>query len=188
MVEVLTESLANLHWRDFETLIDIIFARSGWHRMSALGGSQKTVDLEIEQPTTDEIAAVQVKSSATQKTLDEYVQRVDDAERFDRFFFVCHSPKGEIVAPVDRDEVHVWAGRDLAAIVLKMGLLDWVLEKVAEALLCCPPQNRGRRGGARRIDAHLAGSSSVSASFTKSRLGEVWFLLGQGRGRTVYLP
>jgi hypothetical protein len=74
---------------------------------------------------------VQVKSTASQKTLDEYVQRVDDAERFDRFFFVCHSPKGEITPPVDRDDVHVWAGRDLAAIVLKMGLLDWVLEKVA---------------------------------------------------------
>jgi hypothetical protein len=131
MVEVLTESLGNLHWKDFETLIDIIFARSGWHRVSALGGSQKTVDLEIEQPTTDENAAVQVKSSATQKTLDEYVQRVDDAERFDRFFFICHSPKGEIIAPADRDDVHVWAGRDLAAIVLRMGLLDWVLEKVA---------------------------------------------------------
>lgn len=131
MIDVLTESLAGLHWKDFETLIDIIFARSGWHRVSALGGSQKTVDLEIEQATTNEAAAVQVKSAATQKTFDEYVQRVDDAERFDRFFFVCHSPKGEIAAPADRDDVHVWAGRDLAAIVLKMGLLDWVLEKVA---------------------------------------------------------
>jgi hypothetical protein len=131
MVEVLTESLGNLHWKDFETLIDIIFARSGWHRVSPLGGTQKTVDLEIEQPTTDEKAAVQVKSTATQKTLDEYVERVDDAERFDRFFFVCHSPKGEIIPPSDRGDVHIWAGRDLAAIVLKMGLLDWVLEKVA---------------------------------------------------------
>ena len=131
MIDVLTESLASLHWKDFETLIDIIFARSGWHRISPLGGTQKTVDLEIEQATTDESAAVQVKSTASQKTLDEYVQRVDDAERFDRFFFVCHSPKGVITPPVDRDDVHVWAGRDLAAIVLKMGLLDWVLEKIA---------------------------------------------------------
>ena len=131
MVEVLTESLKSLHWKDFETLIDIIFARSGWHRISALGGTQKTVDLELEQPTTEENAAVQVKSTATQKMLDEYIQRVDDAERFDRFFFVCHSPKGDIVPPVDRDDIHVWAGRDLAGIVLKMGLLDWVLEKVA---------------------------------------------------------
>jgi hypothetical protein len=131
MIDVLTESLASLHWKDFETLIDIIFARSGWHRVSALGGTQKTVDLEIEQAATNEAAAVQVKSAANQKTLDEYVQRVDDAERFDRFFFVCHSPKGDITAPAGREDVHVWAGRALAAIVLKMGLLDWVLEKVA---------------------------------------------------------
>lgn len=131
LIDVLAESLASLHWKDFETLIDIMFARSGWHRVSALGGSQKTVDLEIEQPTTNERAAVQVKSIASQKTLDEYITRVDDAEIFDRFFFVCHSPKGVLAPPSDRGDVHIWAGRDLATTVLRMGLHDWVLEKVA---------------------------------------------------------
>lgn len=129
IIEVLTEALGNLHWKDFETLIDLIFARSGWHRISALGGSQKTTDLEIEQATTGEQAAVQVKSVATQKTLDEYVQRIDETARFDRFFFVCHSPKGDLVAPEDRSDVRVWTGKDLAATVLRVGLLDWVLEK-----------------------------------------------------------
>jgi hypothetical protein len=96
-----------------------------------LADPKKTVDLEIEQATTNELAAVQVKSTASQKTLDDYVKRVDDAERFDRFFFICHSPKGQFAPPTDRDDVHIWAGPQLAAIVLKMGLLDWVLEKIA---------------------------------------------------------
>ena len=128
---VVEEAIASLHWRDFETLIDIMFARSGWHRASTLGGSQKTVDLEIEQITTNELAAVQVKSTASQKTVDDYVQRVDDAERFNRFFFVCHSPKGELKSPADRDDVHIWGGKELASSVIRMGLQDWVLEKVA---------------------------------------------------------
>jgi hypothetical protein len=67
LLDVLTEALKSLHWKDFETLIDIIFPRSGWHRVSALGGSQKAADLEIEQATTEERAAVQVKSNASQR-------------------------------------------------------------------------------------------------------------------------
>ncbi|MGL5164870.1 MAG: restriction endonuclease [Afipia sp.] len=131
LIEILSESIKALHWKDFETLIDIVFARSGWSRVSALGGTQKTVDMELEQATTGELAAVQVKSAASQKTLDEYVTRIDDTERFDRFFFICHSPKGELSIPSDRRDIHVWAGRDLAATILKMGLHDWVIEKVA---------------------------------------------------------
>jgi hypothetical protein len=130
VLDVLVEALGILHWKDFETLIDIIFARSGWHRVSALGGSQKTTDLEIEQATTGEQAAVQLKSIASQKTFDDYIERVDMTKRFDRFFFVCHSPKGQLLIPEDRPDIHVWTGRNLAETVLKVGLLDWVLEKV----------------------------------------------------------
>lgn len=131
LIDALAESIAVLHWKDFETLIDIVFARSGWNRVSAIGGTQKTVDMELEQVTTGEVAAVQVKSVASQKTLDEYIERVDETDRFDRFFFVCHSPKGELSIPSERRDIHIWAGRDLAATILKMGLHDWVIEKIA---------------------------------------------------------
>jgi uncharacterized protein YbdZ (MbtH family) len=102
-----------------------------WHRVSALGGTQKLVDLELEQPTTGERAAVQVKSSASQRILDQYVDRVGNAERFDRFFFICHSPEGDLVAPSDRSDVHLhlWTGHELASTVLRLGLQDWVFEK-----------------------------------------------------------
>jgi hypothetical protein len=129
LISVLVEGVGHLHQADFETLVDMMFARSGWHRVSVVGGTQKLVDLELEQPTTGERAAVQVKSSASQKTLDQYVSRVDDAERFDRFFFVCHSPEGDLVAPSDRSDVHLWTGRELASTILRLGLQDWVFEK-----------------------------------------------------------
>jgi hypothetical protein len=131
LIDVLVEGLGHLHQTDFETLVDMMFARSGWHRVSAVGGSQKLVDLELEQPTTGERAAVQVKSTAGQKTLDQYIVRLDDAERFDRFFFICHSPEELIVSPSDRPDVHVWTGRELASTVLRLGLQDWVFEKAA---------------------------------------------------------
>jgi hypothetical protein len=131
LIDMITEGLATLHWADFETLVDVIFARSGWHRASAIGGNQKLVDMELEQPTTSERGAVQVKSTASQRTLDQYITRIDEADRFDRFFFVCHSPEGELTAPSGRSDIHVWAGRELASTVLRLGLQDWVFEKSA---------------------------------------------------------
>jgi hypothetical protein len=132
LIMMITEGLTILHWADFETLVDVMFARSGWHRASAIGGNQKLVDMEIEQPTTSERGAVQVKSSASQKTLDQYIARIDEAERFDRFFFVCHSPEGELTAPTGRNDIHVWVGRELASTVLRLGLQDWVFEKAVQ--------------------------------------------------------
>jgi restriction endonuclease len=124
------EAIRELHWRDFETLVDLIFTRSGWNRVSAIGGTQKLLDLEIEQPITKERAAVQVKSQASQRTLDDYIRRVDEAAQFRRFFFVCHSPQGTLKLPEDRDNIHLHTDRELAEAVHRTGLYDWVLEKI----------------------------------------------------------
>jgi hypothetical protein len=49
MLDVTVDALKLLDWRDFETLVDLIFARSGWNRVSAVGGNQKLIDLELER-------------------------------------------------------------------------------------------------------------------------------------------
>jgi hypothetical protein len=130
LVSALSQAIGELHWAQFETLVDIVFARSGWHRISAVGGQQRTIDMELEQATTGERIAVQVKSQASQNTLNDYIDRIDEMGSFDRLFFVCHTPKEPIEAP-ERPDVHVWSGLEFAAIVLKAGLHDWVLEKIA---------------------------------------------------------
>jgi hypothetical protein len=133
MLNLTIEAIQSLHWKDFETLVDIIFSRSGWNRVSALGGTQKLIDIELEQPITEERAAIQVKSDASQKTLEDYVASTDAAGQFSRFFFVCHSPIGKLAAPEGRDNVHVWTGKKLAEAVLRTGLHDWVLEKIVQS-------------------------------------------------------
>jgi hypothetical protein len=129
MLDVLVEAMGSLHWQDFETLVDVMFARSGWHRASAVGGKQAVVDLVLEQPTTKERAAVQVKSSAGQLKLDDFVARADASGSFDRLFFACHKPSGPLTAPAGRDDVHIWTGRALAETALRTGLADWIMEK-----------------------------------------------------------
>jgi hypothetical protein len=131
LLDITTQAIRSLHWRDFETLIDVIFARSGWHRASAIGGTLKLIDLAIEQPTTRERAAVQVKSSATQKGFDEFVAQADDVGIFDRLFFICHSPRGQLLPAPDRSDVHLWVGRELAATALRLGLSDWIVERIS---------------------------------------------------------
>jgi hypothetical protein len=54
LLEVTTKALTLLDWSDFETLVDIIFSRMGWNRMSRLGGAQALVDLELELPIINE--------------------------------------------------------------------------------------------------------------------------------------
>jgi hypothetical protein len=130
MAHVMVKAIASLHWKDFETLVDLIFARSGWSRVSALGGDQKFVDIELEQATTGERAAVQVKSRATQAVLDDYVKEFEQqSTSFTRLFFVCHSPTGVLASP--GGTIHVLAGVELAGTVLKLGLHDWVIQKIA---------------------------------------------------------
>jgi hypothetical protein len=130
LVQVTSDAIASLHWADFETLVDVVFARSGWHRTSHLGGRLKTIDMAIDQPTTGERAAVQVKSTADQASLDEYIARIDEMGTYSRLFFICHTPSGNLSAG-DRPDAHVWDGRAFAETVVRLGLQDWVLEKIA---------------------------------------------------------
>ena len=128
MIAVAAEMIAALHWADFETLVDLIFARTGWQRVSRVGEAQADVDLVLEQPTTGEKAFVQVKSKAGQAVLDDYVDRFRQSGTFQRFFFLCHSPSGTL-ATDDDARLHVWAGERLADATVRAGLFDWLVER-----------------------------------------------------------
>lgn len=128
MIAVATEMIAALHWADFETLVDLIFARTGWQRVSRVGETQADVDLVLEQPSIGEKAFVQVKSRAGQAVLDDYIDRFRQSGAFQRFFFVCHTPSGELAA-VDDARLHVWSGNRLADAAVGAGLFDWLVER-----------------------------------------------------------
>jgi hypothetical protein len=128
VVVIAQELISNLHWTDFETMTDLIFARTGWQRVTEVGGTQKDVDMILRQQATDELAFVQVKSRAGAKLLDDYVKRFYRSGVYQRMFFICHSPTGKMNAP-DRSNLHVWTGERLAQVTVRAGLLDWLIEK-----------------------------------------------------------
>lgn len=127
MIDVAARMIVGLHWADFEIMVDLILARGGWQRVSVLGKTMADVDLVVEQPTLGERASVQVKSRASQATLDAHIAYFADSG-LPRTFFVCHSGEGALSAR-GAAGVHVWTGRDLAEIAVKSGLFDWLMQR-----------------------------------------------------------
>jgi hypothetical protein len=123
--------ITNLHERDFELLIDLILARTGWVRLAELGRSVEGTDIEAENVATDEIAFVQVKSRAGQRMLDEYVQRFKARrDRYDRMIFAVHSPtQDDLVTPED-EPVQVWNGERIAQLAVRLGLGEWISNRL----------------------------------------------------------
>lgn len=122
--------IRQLHWADFELLVDLIFARAGWRRTSRLGGTLKDHDLILEQPITGEKISVQVKSKASQQVLDRYVETFITNGYADRLFFICH---GEAVLKLpDPDApVKIWNNAMIARQTVAAGLGDWLVARAA---------------------------------------------------------
>ena len=119
------ELMRLLHPRDFETLVDLIFSSSGWRRLGAVGGAEKTRDLDLLLPSTGERAFVQVKSVTGSTELESYIARIDDGP-YDRMFFVHHSGKVTTSDP----RVVVIGPKRLAEMVVDAGLVGWLIRKV----------------------------------------------------------
>jgi hypothetical protein len=79
--------------QDFEMLVDLVFTNSGWRRLGIVGKTQKTLDLDLELPSTGERAFVQVKSKTTSAELAKYVDQLED--QYTRMFYVFHSGEAE---------------------------------------------------------------------------------------------
>lgn len=128
--EAVARLIARLGDRDFELLIDLILARTGWVRLAKLGGTTEGIDIEIENPAVDEIAFVQVKSTASQDVLDDYVRRfAARRERYQRMIFAVHT-LGRPLIPPDDKAVQVWTGPRISSLVVKLGLGDWVASRL----------------------------------------------------------
>lgn len=128
LASIAVAMIKELDWADFETLIDLLFDRGGWRRVSVLGQTMPDVDLIAEQPMTGERAWVQVKSQADQAALNDNYNRFLAGGRAQWFYFACHSPKGQLMAPASESAI-VLAGEDLARRVIDVGLLGWLMER-----------------------------------------------------------
>lgn len=110
-------------------MVDLIFANSGWRRLGSLGKTQKSIDLELQLPTTGEIAFIQVKSEASNSTLQDYLRQFSSYEKYDRMFFAWH--KGTVRALQEAGDIVLLDRTRIAEMALDAGLAGWLRDKVS---------------------------------------------------------
>jgi Restriction endonuclease len=126
-MEIAVQQLVRLlTWKDFELLVDLVFATSGWRRVSAVGGSQNTVDIVLELRSTGERAFIQVKSSSNQQQFDEYRSKFEESP-YDRMFYVYHS--GTVTNADSDSDVTLIGPERLSTMIIQAGLISWLIEK-----------------------------------------------------------
>lgn len=127
--------IQNLQWKDFETLVDLIFRQAGWQRVSDLGKTQKTLDLELLAPVTGERAIVQIKAQSNLKEFLDYEEKfVPMNNDYDKFFFVLHTDKNDSIRTYEENEVtavKIYLVDKVAELTISAGLVEWVIKKVS---------------------------------------------------------
>jgi hypothetical protein len=121
------ELIAMLTPQDFELFVDLLFSSSGWRRVDVLGGTKKTVDIDMMLPLTNERACIQIKSKTSQPELDGYIDDMS-AMPADRIFYVYHTATTPLTA--EGKDITLLGPGKLAESALRSGLLDWLIEKV----------------------------------------------------------
>jgi hypothetical protein len=129
LVGAVQAAIGELHWKDFETLVDLLFRQAGWRRLSVLGETMKYADLELEEPITTERYQVQIKSAAD--TADFALYRDQFQGRgFRKLFFVVHSPTPSLAKEESSPTVELVLPLRLAGMVVDAGLVSWILAKI----------------------------------------------------------
>lgn len=131
LVEKVSKAFTELHWRDLEILADLIFRQSGWRRISETGEKMKYVDLVLQDPITQELFQVQVKSGASKSDFEDYVKKFS-SENYSKFFFVVFNPdKSFDNFENSYENVQLLTGMELAELIIDLGLTKWVTDKIS---------------------------------------------------------
>jgi hypothetical protein len=125
----IAEAIRELHWKDYETLVDLVFRNSGWVRIGVLGQHAKAYDLELREPITENRYVVQVKSRAKRADLLATAEQFSPND-YSRVFFIVHSPSKDLEGAFDIPEhVELVPPSRLADLVVDAGLIAWVEDK-----------------------------------------------------------
>ncbi len=119
--------IRKLTWQDFELFTELIFSGSGWQRVSELGGAQKTIDLELVQPLSDDRCVVQIKSRTDQKEFDRYSHLLPSYNA-ESSFYVYHTSTKPI--KTNGSQIQILGPVKLSVLAVRLGLVDWLIKKV----------------------------------------------------------
>jgi hypothetical protein len=126
-IEVLVKGL---WWKDFELLVELVFAKAGWQRVSVLGGTEKEIDLDVIAPVSNQRAFVQVKSQTSPEEIRKCHEAFKGYEQYSEMFMVFHTINGLLSQiNINQPNVHIWDSSKIASLVIHAGLVDWLIAK-----------------------------------------------------------
>jgi hypothetical protein len=106
-----------------------MLARGGWGRVEKQGGTRKAIDIEALNIVTNEYVFVQVKSTADQSVFLKSVAQFEaQPDRFQRMIFAVHTWVG--AKPAVKNPVIFWDDDKIAEVVLRLGLDEWVFNRI----------------------------------------------------------
>jgi len=129
--EKLSLLIQNLQWKDFETLIDLIFRQAGWQRVGDTGKTQKTLDLELLAPVTGERGIVQIKSESSLQEFLSYQKTFSEMNEYDKFFFVVNKVTPDLLNYENDSDTILYFGDKIAELAISSGLVDWIIKKTS---------------------------------------------------------
>lgn len=127
--QTIAAMVTNLHWKDFELLVDLIFTRAGWQRIRELGKTEKTLDLEVSSPVLGERGMVQVKSQSSKREFEKYWREFNRSKSFARCFYVVHTPDKSLERVPKHKKLRLLLADDIAELAINAGLTEWILKK-----------------------------------------------------------
>jgi hypothetical protein len=122
--------IKQLHPKDFEILVDLLFRQAGFRRISVLGETEKKIDLDLVAPITEHRYAVQVKSKAGSAEMLSFASSLHDMPQYGKGYFVVHSPSNDLTQLGADERVDLLLPSRLADWAIRYGLADWVVDKV----------------------------------------------------------
>lgn len=129
LVKTLIPAIKQLTWKDFELLTDLIFRQAGWQRLSQLGKTQKTWDMDLFSPITQERYLVQVKATASHNQFEAFQRETSGHTEYSRHYFIVHSPLNDLSPSASTQTYTLWLPNDIARLALQYGLVDWIIAK-----------------------------------------------------------
>ncbi len=98
-------------------MCDRIFTQAGWQRLSAVGTTLKTIDLELRSPVSGNLAAVRVKSKADLTIFRDYEAGFGELTHYGEIYFAVHTPSKDLAVNEPDSRVVLLTADRLARLV-----------------------------------------------------------------------
>jgi hypothetical protein len=130
----LASLIQHLHWKDFETLVDLVLRHAGWQRIGQLGRTQKTLDIDLRAPVTGERAFAQIKSASGAREFTKYVSDFGQMKDYSKLFYIVHSPDKSLSMHATKSGAKMKNVRlillpEITHLSVNAGLTDWITSK-----------------------------------------------------------